>query len=81
VLLPIFRQAVVSEDKVPPWAVPALVAAMRSAGATDAQLRELLDHIGSHPYLNVAAIIRALRQAGLESDAETVKRARGWSPR
>jgi hypothetical protein len=54
---------------------------MRSAGATDAQLRELLDHIGSHPYLNVAAIIRALRQAGLESDAETVKRARGWSPR
>ena len=54
---------------------------MRSAGATDVQLRELLDHIGSHPYLNVAAIIRALRQAGLEPDAETVKRARGWSPR
>jgi len=81
VLLPIFRQAVVSEDKVPAWAVPALVTAMRSAGATGAQLGELLEHIGSHPYLNVAAIIRALRKAGLESDAETVRQARGWSPR
>jgi hypothetical protein len=81
VLLPIFRQAVVSEDKVPPWAVPSLVAALRLAGGTDTQLRELLDHIGSHPYLNVAAIIRALRKAGLEADAAAVRQARGWAPR
>lgn len=81
VVLPIFRQAAVNQDKVPPRAVPGLVAALRSAGATDGQLRELLEHIGSHPYLDGGAIVSALRTAGLEADAQVVRMARGRVPR
>lgn len=81
VVLQIFRQAVVNQDKVPPRAVPGLVAALRSAGATDGQLRDLLEHIGSHPYLDSGAIISALCQAGLEADAQVVRQARGRTPR
>jgi hypothetical protein len=81
VVLQIFRQAVVNQDKVPPRAVPGLVAALRSAGATDGQVRDLLKHIGSHPYLDRGAIIGALRTAGLDADAQVVRLARGRTPR
>ena len=81
VVLQIYRQAVVNQDKVPPRAVPGLVAALRSAGATDGQVRELLEHIGSHPYLDGGAIIIALRTAGLDADAQVVRLARGRTPR
>jgi hypothetical protein len=81
VVLQIFRQAVVNQDKVPPRAVPGLVAALRSAGATDGQVRDLLEHIGSHPYLDGRAIISALHAAGLDADAQVVRRARGRLPR
>jgi hypothetical protein len=81
VVLQIFRQAVVNQDKVPPRAVPGLVAALRSAGATDGQLRDLLEHIGSHPYLDGAAIVGALRTAGLDAEAQVVRLARGRVPR
>ena len=81
VVLQIFRQAVVNQDKVPPRAVPGLVAALRSAGATEGQLRDLLEHIGSHPYLDRGAIIGALRKAGLDADAQVVQLTRGRAPR
>jgi hypothetical protein len=81
VVLQIFRQAVVNQDKVPPRAVPGLVAALRLAGATDRQLQDLLEHIGSHPYLDSGAIIGALCQAGLDADAQVVRRSRGRAPR
>jgi hypothetical protein len=81
VVLQIFRQAVVNQDKVPPRAVPGLVAALRSAGASDGQVRELLEHIGSHPYLDGGAIIAALRAAGLDADARAVRLARSRAVR
>jgi hypothetical protein len=81
VVLQIFRQAVVNQEKVPPRSVPVLVTALRSAGATDSQLRELLEHIGSHPYLDVGVTIGALRKAGLDADAGVVQQARGRAPR
>jgi hypothetical protein len=77
VVLQIFRQAVVNQERVPARAVPGLVAALRSAGAATGQLRDLLEHIGSHPYLDSAAIIAALRRAELADDAEVVRAARG----
>jgi hypothetical protein len=81
VVLAIYRQAVVNQDKVPPRAVPGLVAALRSAGATGTQLRDLLEHVGSHPYLDTGAIIGALRKAGLDDDADVVQQARVRTPR
>jgi hypothetical protein len=77
VVLQIFRQAMMNQERVPPRAVPGLVAALRAAGAADGQLRDLLEAVGSHPYLDSAAIIAALRTAGLAADAEVVRAARG----
>jgi hypothetical protein len=75
---PAALRGLLSPDCVPAHRVPSVVQALKDAGAGHEDIRQLLGYVGRKRRIDSTDVIRSLRTAGLDREADAFTDGSGW---